>query len=436
MSLFVILSLGYTSAGCVAVGSMQFDADDQEVFEINDFTTATSWERFTAALEEVIYEWKLSEVQRPKNIAKGELVTGKWIETRTDISYGNFQFSVTRHQLQTYDGETIESEWQPFFVDSKHDFPSRAHCLVRWYGIIDFLVIEHMGAENAVDSETRAKLLLSSAFIALQNSNCHLPIFIQLYDKKQRYFLGVGKSGNIRTDYEMVKLSQAPKDCLHIAGLIDIFKGKISPPMPLPSVTASIRLTYIQTNFEDPEWCPNYPDLDSRLSEALRSLPMGALSNPMKELHLSATWYSVHAEDVWDIEGHTDLNPVKVGKKGSDYSGLLGRLTEPLPSLSSVLETAHQKFLRPALFQMDSQGPLPTNILMPILLYLFPDADEAQTRLGSMKSSPESSIVWRLALAMAHLAASSRSLVRVAHMWQEFILELRYRWEHNMLIPG
>ena len=105
----------------------------------------------------------------------------------------------------------------------------------------------------------------------------------------------------------MVKLSQAPKDCLHIAGessspcgsiltvemcmnegryfstgLIDIFKGKINPPMPLTTVTASIRLTYIKTNFEDPEWCPNYPDLDSRLSEALRSLPMGALSNPLK----------------------------------------------------------------------------------------------------------------------------------------------------------
>lgn len=36
------------------------DAEDHEIFDINDFTTASDWERFVVQVEEIITEWKLN----------------------------------------------------------------------------------------------------------------------------------------------------------------------------------------------------------------------------------------------------------------------------------------------------------------------------------------------------------------------------------------
>ncbi|GBO17283.1 hypothetical protein AVEN_17853-1, partial [Araneus ventricosus] len=35
--------------------------EDQDVFEITDFTTASEWERFISKIEEVFHEWKLPQ---------------------------------------------------------------------------------------------------------------------------------------------------------------------------------------------------------------------------------------------------------------------------------------------------------------------------------------------------------------------------------------
>lgn len=36
------------------------DSEDHEIFDINDFTTASDWERFIVQIEEAINEWKLN----------------------------------------------------------------------------------------------------------------------------------------------------------------------------------------------------------------------------------------------------------------------------------------------------------------------------------------------------------------------------------------
>jgi hypothetical protein len=36
------------------------DAEDHEIFDINDFTTACDWERFIVQIEDTINEWKLN----------------------------------------------------------------------------------------------------------------------------------------------------------------------------------------------------------------------------------------------------------------------------------------------------------------------------------------------------------------------------------------
>lgn len=60
---------------------------DQEVFDIVDFTTASEWECFIAATEEAIHEWRLSGEGCLSPLTRGELATAKWSERSVVIKF-------------------------------------------------------------------------------------------------------------------------------------------------------------------------------------------------------------------------------------------------------------------------------------------------------------------------------------------------------------
>lgn len=60
---------------------------DQEVFDIVDFTTASEWECFIAAVEEAIHEWRLSGEGQLSPLTKGQLATAKWSERNVIVKF-------------------------------------------------------------------------------------------------------------------------------------------------------------------------------------------------------------------------------------------------------------------------------------------------------------------------------------------------------------
>ncbi|KAG7280169.1 hypothetical protein CRUP_037753, partial [Coryphaenoides rupestris] len=108
-----------------------------------------------------------------------------------------------------------------------NDFPPRAHCLVRWYGIREFLVISPGANCEAIISESKCNLLLSSVSISLANSGCQVPMFVQIQQKWRRMYAGECQGPGVRTDFEMVHLRKVPSQYNHLSGLLDIFKSKI-----------------------------------------------------------------------------------------------------------------------------------------------------------------------------------------------------------------
>lgn len=46
------------------------------------------------------------------------------------------------------------------------------------------------------------------------------------------------------------------------------------------------------------------------------------------------------------------------------------------------------------------------------------------------------SLVWRLSIVLAHALQSLGGLKALAHIWYEFVQEMRYRWDKSMPIPG
>ncbi|XP_030642604.1 rab3 GTPase-activating protein catalytic subunit isoform X1 [Chanos chanos] len=507
---------------------MAADSDpESEVFEITDFTTASEWERFISRVEEVLNDWKLIGRAVAKPPEKGEYTTGTWEEKTKEINFADFKFSITHHYLKQ---ETVESEGKeepeedalPLAMQDllcmNNDFPPRAHCLVRWYGVHEFVVISPGTNCEAIISESKCNLLLSSVSISLANTGCQVPVFVQIQQKWRRMYAGECQGPGVRTDFEMVHLRKVPSQYNHLSGLLDVFKSKIGCPLtPLPPVNVAIRFTYVLQDWQQYSWPQQPPDFDALLAGEVGGvefgkLPFGACEDPISELHLATTWPHLTEGIVVDNDVYSDLDPLQApqwsvrvrkadnpqcllgdflmeffklcgrkestedilgrnsveedGKENSDITHALSKLTEPaavpIPKLS-VTNMVHSARKRIRRHRRVDESPLSNDVLNSILLYLFPDAavdkpsdnneskaqqsnpdgkteqekdPEDYNLYNQLKSAPSDSLTYRLALCICMVNFYHGGMRAVAHLWQEFVLEMRYRWENNYLIYG
>nr|XP_020464557.1 rab3 GTPase-activating protein catalytic subunit isoform X2 [Monopterus albus] len=503
---------------------MAADSDpESEVFEITDFTTASEWERFVSRVEEVLNDWKLIGSSAGKlSPEKGEYTSGTWGEKSQDIHFADFKFYITHYFLkQAYeknDGkDKFEEDAFPLAMQDllcmNNDFPPRAHCLVRWYGIREFVVISPGTNCEAIISESKCNLLLSSLSISLANTGCQVPMFVQIQQKWRRMYAGECQGPGVRTDFEMVHLRKVPSQYNHLSGLLDIFKSKIDCTLShLPPVNIAIRFTYILQDWQQYSWPQQPPDLDSLLGGEVGAvefgkLPFGACEEPISELHLATTWPHLTEGIVVDNDVYSDLEPLQAphwsvrvrtaenpqcllgdflteffklcyrkesteeilgrglaeeeGKENSDISSALSKLTEPATtvpisklSVSNMVHSARKHIRR---HRRIDESPLNSDLLSSVLLYLFPDAAVEKSSENSknkttqantcgkveqdktsdyLKSAPSDSLTYRLALCICLVNYTHGGLRAVAHLWQEFVLELRYRWENSYLIYG
>ncbi|XP_051938960.1 rab3 GTPase-activating protein catalytic subunit [Hippocampus zosterae] len=494
---------------------------ESEVFEITDFTTASEWERFVSRVEEVLNEWKLTgNSTRKLSKEKADFSNGTWEEKSQEINFVDFTFSMTHYALvQDNENDTnTELEEAPFpfamqdLLCTKNDFPPRAHCLVRWYGIREFVVISPGSNVEAIISESKCNLLLSSISVSLVNSGCQVPMFVQIQQKWRRLYSGECQGHGVHTEFEMVHLRKVPSQYNHLSGLLDIFKTKTGYTIyPLPPINVAIRFTYILQDWQQHSWPLQPPDFDNLLGgevgvEEIGRLPFGACEETISELHLSITWPELTEGTVLDNDVYSDLDPLHAphwalriktvehpqcllgdlltdlfklrgrketteeilgrgsaeeeGKDGN-ISSALSRLTEPTApvlisklSVSSMVHNARRHIQR---HRLNDESPLGIEELNCILQYLFPDAGMDKTENQSaqpnsygksqkdqntddlfiqLKSAPVESLTHRLALCMCLVNFYHGGLRAVAYLWQEFVLELRYRWENNYQICG
>uniref|UniRef100_A0A672L5D2 Rab3 GTPase-activating protein catalytic subunit n=1 Tax=Sinocyclocheilus grahami TaxID=75366 RepID=A0A672L5D2_SINGR len=490
---------------------MAADSDpESEVFEITDFTTASEWERFISRLEELLNDWKLIGSRVGKPLEKGEITSSSWEENTQEINFADFKFSITHHCLKQESAENgsreeAEEDVCPLALQDllcmNNDFPPRAHCLVRWFGVREFVVISPGTNCEAVVSESKCNLLLSSVSIALANTGCLVPLFVQIQQKWRKMYAGECQGPGVRTDFEMVHLRKAPGQYTHLSGLLDIFKNKMSCPLtPLPPVSISIRFTFVLQDWQQCSWPQQPPDFDALLAGEVGGvefgkLPFGACEDPISELHLATTWPNLTEGIVVDNDVYSDLDPLQAphwsvrvrkadnpqcllgeflmeffklccrkesteeilgrnpveeeGKENSDITQALSKLTEPAAvpihklSVSSMVHSARKRMRR---HRRAEESPLNNHVLNSILLYLFPDAALDKTDLSDvkstqhspggktesedyhlynqLKSAPSDSLTYRLALCVCMVNFHHGGVRAVAHLWQEFVLEM------------
>uniref|UniRef100_A0A4W6EKX4 Rab3 GTPase-activating protein catalytic subunit n=1 Tax=Lates calcarifer TaxID=8187 RepID=A0A4W6EKX4_LATCA len=491
---------------------MAADSDpESEVFEITDFTTASEWERFVSRVEEVLNDWKLIGKSPGKlSLEKGEYTTGTWGEKSQDINFADFKFFITHYFLKQEcekddEKDKLEEDAFPLAMQDllcmNNDFPPRAHCLVRWYGIREFVVISPGANCEAIISESKCNLLLSSS-VALPHGSCLVPMFVQIQQKWRRMYAGECQGPGLRTDFEIVHLRKVPSQYNHLSGLLDIFKSKIGCTLsPLPPINIAIRFTYILQDWQQYSWPQQPPDFDTLLGGEVGGvefgkLPFGACEEPISELHLATTWPHLTEGIVVDNEVYSDLDPLQAphwsvrvrtaenpqcllgdllmeffklcskkesteeilgrrlaedeSKENSDISSALSKLTEPAAtvpisklSVSNMMHSARKHIRR---HRRIDESPLNTDVLNSVLLTILyiismfiilpPFYPYIQNLFLQLKSAPIDSLTYRLALCVCLVNYNHGGLRAVAHLWQEFVLELRYRWENNYLIYG
>lgn len=405
---------------------------DETEFYHQDFTTASEWEIFISRIEEVIREWKIDE---SKGCDKETQLQGQWLSKTENILFADIKFQLTLYkhksliipsQSEIDEDEESEEKKPKNPIDTDFDFiledgddSNLDKCIATWYGLKEYFVLTTR--ENSVIiSPSRIKILLSSATIALANTNCELPMFIQIREKWQRLYLGVYEGNAIRTNYDMIHLGKYPQHCRYLSGLLDLFKTKIMSPLPLDPIAVSIQLTYHLMDFGKYIWKQELPDTDNYSFDgsSLTILPFGVTYDPISCIILKSTWSQLPDHLIVDSEIYSDLDPmqapqwsviVKMSEQpvclladsltefiqllhinltvydvlgdfvtaasNSPDSNPLDLLTEPhLPSISSVLKRA----TRPSVSgnkNRKSTAPIPEENLEPLIYFLFPDAE-------------------------------------------------------------
>ena len=529
-----------------------------DVFEIDDFTSPSDWEKFVARLEHLIREWGLNDSDAlketrgiytrhgdPINIIDNQphLQSKNWIwkETSTTLTFYDFQFLVKRFWrvdtskiAQNLKGEndlsqnasndmtnevkvcnTWRGKWPPIFnemLSPNVDFPPKYHPIHDYFGINDFVIlspnIPH--EKEDIDNETRAKIALSTVTVAVHNTNCQVPFFVQVMDRSKYMYNGVFSGYGFRTNFEMIVMSKKPPHASHLAGLLAMFKKKISPSIDIdiPSIKVTVRCSYGLNDWTSHAWSQAPPDFDifSILGGKLEfvndisCLPFGSTSDPVKKLILYTTWCDLQEDIITDNDVHTDLEPLeapmwsigvkfeqrpfcllseylnefsKLGNQHETLKELLGditrddmnqhleklpnvfnRLTGPTYTLTDIIQSGKSPI-------KSHGGPIKDEYLTTMLEYLFPDSiktprypypsefeshtthkignnnsEHYRVSMGGIKSSPIDGLVWRLGIVLGHCLHVLGGIKPFAHLINEFVLEVRYRWESAQKLPG
>jgi len=479
---------------------------DEDVFEINDFTNQTDWESFISQIVEVLTQWQLNNYIKFIPLSSDELANGEWETLSANIKFSSVSFDLSLHRLkQKEDTEQFMEESKNDFhlpqyaddmMNKENDFPPRAHCLARWYGLRCFLVLCPVDS-NVLINSSKASLLTSSANIALFNTSCDIPMFIQIKESWQRLYTGSAISPGVMTNFDIASLKQTPVQYSNLSGLMYIFKSNFKEcNLASDKIHVSARYTYSLQDWENQKQWP----IANKTTNQFYCLPQGCLNDPIVQLKLAACWPSITGDQIIDNDVYKGFNPLTAPKwflrlqYADDIRCLLTTcLSELVKILSSTASMSDLiNFIAPNPDEKDIGHALdrisdPTKILSPIVSpklaegiskvvsnsqsfikrgavsigrmavageridpklmtdikeFLFSTDDNDQDEMMSsnlsytqIKAAPVGSFTYRLAVCVAVLNLYHGGLWAIAQLWHVVMTELRTFLDLGKCLP-
>lgn len=322
---------------------MNEEIDDAGSF-LQDFTAVSDWEILILRIEELIVEWKLTNTVKEAPLRNNDFRNSSWDISQETIEFGSYTIIVKRYKMikneksidvledsskycqAMSDLVTFENDFDKLRNENNH-IPQ----VSTWYGLRDFVVITCDPRRNIKECEI--KLLLSSVHIAINNTGCQVPIFIQCLELWQQFFLGVCESKDLCVTFNSIHLQKLPGHCHYLIGLLDLFKGKIASTVALETVNISAMFTYALSDFATSAWMQEPPDFDFLQGKTVgmddySSLPFGTILDPIKNLYLNVSWLKLLEDSVVDSQSYSDFDPLS-----APFWSLSIELVEELPAL-------------------------------------------------------------------------------------------------------
>ncbi|CAJ1970667.1 unnamed protein product [Sphenostylis stenocarpa] len=426
----------------------------------DDFTIASSWERFISEIEAVCRIWM---ADGPKRLLdKGAVTLGypkNSYKVKSELKYAMKSYCMEYCFETNINGKPGTADWRSSF-----------HDLQLCFGVKEFLVISPKSASSVVLDVPEASKLLSAVAIALSNCSSLWPAFVPVHDPSRKAYIGIQNLGTVftrRFEADWIG-SQVPIRLLHLEGLYELFVSKFLTYKMLPYDDDNITAIDAQnTNSGESLICeaPN----ETLWDNACPWSEWYSAEDPVKGFELITIWSEKMVESSTEMAELENASPYEAEKwlispscapkllEGSEWNqiGFASRLHFLVDALKMSFKAQFmENFVSDENFGSDN---LNSSIVIPpptvrdrVLKKLFqegtyiPGKPDMALRVGhsayggnktsrAIKGAPLESLFAQFCLHSLWLGDCN--IRAIAVLWMEFVQEVRRCWEESQLIP-
>ncbi|WZZ90074.1 hypothetical protein YC2023_118653 [Brassica napus] len=440
--------------------SLQEDDAEGEVQHFDDFTLASSWERFISDIEATCRQWL---ADGPKNLVEKGAVTVEDSKNLFKVKYD--LKNVTKSYCMEFYFQIDDNGSQQAGVDN---WNTSSHDLQLCFGVKDFLLIAPQSASGVLLDTPESSKLLSSVAIALSNCASLWPAFVPVHDPSRNAYIGIQNMGTVFTRrFEADRIgSQVPVKLMHLEGLYELFFSKfvysgVDFSMHTFKVHFMMRLTYETfTSDEDDE----NSDIDEFMgdkadtaehhgSESRNKVHWDddcpwsewySAEDPLRGFELVVTWADRTVEntlEMAELENATPheaekwiLHPVLSPYLGEPSHGKKIDFSSQLLCLVEALDTSFTaQFMEDFVsVENSSSESLKTSVVIPPPTVLDRDPN-SQILLKANTGFLELLRLHRLNLCSHNFACTHCGLATAISV---FVREVRWCWEESQPLPN
>uniref|UniRef100_A0ACD5XKJ0 Uncharacterized protein n=1 Tax=Avena sativa TaxID=4498 RepID=A0ACD5XKJ0_AVESA len=438
---------------------------EEELERFDDFTIASSWERFISEIEAICRQWLAdgAKILMQKG-AESVLSFENLYMIKRELKHGKRVYAMEYYFMKSAKGKC--SYWD----DDTHNTQLS-------FGVDDFLIIAPLSASGVVLDDPESTKLLSSVAIALSNCGSNWPAFVPVHDPSRKAYIGIQNMGTVFTRrFEADRIgSQVPIRLMHLEGLHELFLSKFvlssTDFSAKVKVNFSMKLTYRTPDYDyDPE-----ETLDSEATESIPESEVArqprkqwdddcpwaewySAEDPVKGFELTAIWGEKMFEEsleMAEVENASSfdadswlLHPVVSPYMVDDSIGKFVGFASQLHLLVNALESSGEaQFLEDFVADNSGQDNSKSSVAVPpptvidrVMKDLFSDEVgnsnyvEAENKYGrALKGAPSDSLFAQFCL---HALWFGNCNIRaISVLWIDFVREIRWCWEESEQLP-
>ncbi|XP_015077018.1 rab3 GTPase-activating protein catalytic subunit isoform X1 [Solanum pennellii] len=449
------------------------DEDLQEEFEhFDDFTLASSWERFISEIEAVCRQWLTDGTKNllrkgaiSLNIAEG------LYKVKTDLKYA----------MKSYCMEYYFGTHNDVGRGNGNGWNCELHNLQLSFGVNEFLVIAPQSASGVVLDGPEASKLLSAVAIALSNCSGFWPAFVPVHDPSRKAYIGIQNMGTLFTRrFEADRIgSQVPVKLMHLEGLYELFISQFAfsnmdLSMHLFQVNLKMKMTYRTLPYSEDDDVQESEGGFTESGESPKSNHQSrtqwddncpwsewySAEDPLRGFELLTVWSEKAIESSLEMAEMENVSPLEAEKWLitpclseilSDGSGRkrIGFASQLLLLIDALHMSLDAKFVEDFI-SVENSGPEnlkstavipPPTVLDRVLKDLFHEVDALQLDFAegdhensrTIKGSPLESLFGQFCL--HSLWFGDCNIRAIAAFWIEFVREVRWCWEESQPLP-